>query len=101
MTYKIVVLDEPQNSLFNQVFMQNRIHDLDEENVKAKEKADNCFEEIINNDINESNSKDEENTNYDQNELYFVKKSPNFNYKYKYFYTKKENVLKEKGKNFL
>ena len=73
MSYKIVFLDKSQNSLFNQVFMQNQIHDLDEENVKAKEKAYNCFEEIVNNDINESNSKDEESTNYDQNELYFVK----------------------------
>ena len=91
MSYKIVFLDKSQNSLFNQVFMQNRIHDLDEENVKAKEK----FVEIVNNDINESNSKDEESTNYDQNELYFVK---NIRYQSKIFLNKKRERAERKRK---
>jgi hypothetical protein len=75
--------------------MQNRIHDLDEENVKAKEKDCNCIVEIVNNDINESNSKDEESTNYDQNELYFVK---NISYKYKKFLNGKRGRAKRKRK---
>ena len=55
-------------------------NDLDEEEVKAIKNAGDGIREYLKmifiNDINKQNSEEEESTNYDQNELYFVKKPP-------------------------
>ena len=100
MKCKIVFFDEPQDSLFNQVFMKNQIHDdLDLEKVKAIKKAGNCFEEIFNIDIDESNLDEKDNANYnqnafpgDENEQFFHKKKKNLEKK------REKNRLKQKKK---
>ena len=73
-------LEKSQKDQFNQYLNKDLTlsdNDLDEEEVKAIKNAGDGLREYFKMIfINKQNSEEEESTNYDQNELYFVKKPP-------------------------
>ena len=103
--YNMSALEKSQKDQFNQYLNKDLTlsdNDLDEEEVKAIKNAGDGIREYLKmifiNDINKQNSEEEESTNYDQNELYFVKKPPLIRYKYKIFLHKKRKRTKRKRK---